>query len=864
MSRRLWLVVAAVLGPLAPANSEPTPSDDRVRVLVWNAWRGGNEVDRGPEKVLRVIREVDPDLVLMQESYDVDGDRPTLGRWIASELGWHAHQGESTHLCVISRRPLESRFFHDPWHGVGARIEDPQGRAFVAWSIWLDYRAYLTYALRDDPSLTDEQLLALETDASARFDEVTALLGDVDEVSALDPAIPTLVGGDFNCPSHLDWTRDTARMYRHRRDLDLPVSNAMYAQGFVDVFREVHPDPIQRPGITWSPMFREKADGTVQAFDRIDRLYLRNPEVGPWTLVPVGARTLPEGWEDDRIPVRRRHFPSDHGAVVLDLEWQRAERRSSDLRIESVERIAAEAPHSAFTDLLQVGTSLYCAFREGDAHVHGADGRIRILRRDGEGPWRSVALLSEPDVDLRDPKLSRMPDGRLLMVCGGSDYDGEILRSARSRVAFSDADREDFGPLIPVSIDPDIRSELDWLWRITWDDSGVAWGTVYQASEASTPVRLVSSADGVEWRHVVDLPIDGRANEATLRFDEGGRMTALVRREGDDPRAVLGVASAPYLDWTFDPLPESIGGPNLVRSPLGDGWLVAGRRRDAEGARTVVWWRGDEGGWETMAVLPSGGDTSYPGLVLDDHRLLVSYYSSHEGRTAIHLADTSLWPRDDGGSMVPDGRRIRHADEVFELIEGSVENPRAYGGTLLVGSSILRLWSSAEERLAPHRVVNHGFGGARTWELLEFAPRLVAAFRPRTIVVYCGSNDVNADEPAERIVERLRRFTDRMEEQIPGVRIVHVSIDRAPEKSERWSVVDRANRGIEAVCAAGPNRFYLDLNPDFLDRSGSVRTELYLPDGLHLAPETYAGILEPRLDELLTSIDSGGRSPGDR
>ena len=36
--------------------------------------------------------------------------------------------------------------------------------------------------------------------------------------------------------------------------------------------------------------------------------------------------------------------------------------------------------------------------------------------------------------------------------------------------------------------------------------------------------------------------------------------------------------------------------------------------------------------------LPSGGDTSYAGLVLQDGLLWVSYYSSHEEKTAIYLA----------------------------------------------------------------------------------------------------------------------------------------------------------------------------------------------------------------------------------
>ena len=36
--------------------------------------------------------------------------------------------------------------------------------------------------------------------------------------------------------------------------------------------------------------------------------------------------------------------------------------------------------------------------------------------------------------------------------------------------------------------------------------------------------------------------------------------------------------------------------------------------------------------------LPSGGDSSYPGLVLDKKDLWVAYYSSHEGKAIVYLA----------------------------------------------------------------------------------------------------------------------------------------------------------------------------------------------------------------------------------
>ena len=307
---------------IANAAVADTPSDN-LRVLVWNAWRGGNEVEQGPEKVLAVIREVAPDIVLMQESYDIDDDRPTLGRWIASELGWNSYQGTSPHLCVLTPYEIKAEFFHDDWHGVGVRVTDKSERTFIAWSIWLDYRAYLTWELRDKPDRTDEDLLAAENVRSSRLPEAKALLEHLKKEDQLRLDVPLLVGGDWNTPSHLDWTIDTARVYRHRRALKLPVSTLMHDAGFVDTYRSIHPNPVQHPGITWSPMFRVAQNGGDQGFERIDRLYLKNPSKGEWTLQPINTQVLPKEWESEDIPPAQRVFPSDHCAVSVDLKWVR-------------------------------------------------------------------------------------------------------------------------------------------------------------------------------------------------------------------------------------------------------------------------------------------------------------------------------------------------------------------------------------------------------------------------------------------------------------------------------------------------------------------------------------------------------------
>jgi len=299
-----------------------------LHILVWNVLHGANDVENGPEEALRVIKETKPQVVLLQESYDIDGERPKLGAWLASELGWNQYQGESTHLCVLTPYEFETTFFHHEWHGVGAKIKDLQGREFLAWSIWIDWRSYITYELRSNPTISDEALLKCETEHSGRFNQASAIIEHLKHEGQLETDIPLLVGGDWNCPSHLDWTVDTARVFKRRRAIQLPVSLAMETAGFTDTYRDIYPNPVQHPGITWSPMVREKVEnGEVieQCFDRIDRLYLKNPEqpTDGWTLTPVLADVYPRIWEDNDIPTRNRRFPSDHCAVLIELQWRR-------------------------------------------------------------------------------------------------------------------------------------------------------------------------------------------------------------------------------------------------------------------------------------------------------------------------------------------------------------------------------------------------------------------------------------------------------------------------------------------------------------------------------------------------------------
>jgi len=299
-------------------------------------------------------------------------------------------------------------------------------------------------------------------------------------------------------------------------------------------------------------------------------------------------------------------------------------------KIVSVEKIWDKAPHNAFTDLIRFQGKWYCTFRESDAHVYGKDGQIRVIASaDGE-KWESVALLAEEGVDLRDPKLSIMPDGRLMLLFGGSVYEGRTRVTTRSRVAFSKDGKR-------WSETHQVLAEKDWLWRVTWHGDR-CYGTTCSVDPGKGKdliVKLWTSKNGLDYELVTRLDIHDRPNETTLRFLPNGDMLALVRREAGNKHCLIGISSKPFKEWKWHESRHRIGGPNFIRLP--DGSLWAAGRSYPDGYKTVLARFGAKT-YEPVLTLPSGGDCSYPGMVWHDGLLWMSYYSSHEGKANIYLA----------------------------------------------------------------------------------------------------------------------------------------------------------------------------------------------------------------------------------
>lgn len=299
-----------------------------------------------------------------------------------------------------------------------------------------------------------------------------------------------------------------------------------------------------------------------------------------------------------------------------------------------IQRIWDKAPHNAFTDLIRHKNLWYCVFREGRGHV-SPNGSLRVITSVDGKQWTSKSLISSATHDLRDAKITVTPQGKLLLNGAGMIADAKIRYQSMSWLSSDDGATWDDGHVI--------GHPGFWLWRVQWHNNlAYTFGYSTERDRTTRQLRLYTSRTGSQFdTHVQKLNAPAGCGEDSILFLKDGTALCLLRHETGNKMAQLGRSVAPYIDWVWQDLNLQIGGPNMLQLP--DGRILAATRLYDGGSRTSLSWLDPLQGTLTEVLqLPSGGDTSYPGLVMHNGLLWISYYSSHEQKTSIYLAKVKI------------------------------------------------------------------------------------------------------------------------------------------------------------------------------------------------------------------------------
>jgi len=267
-----------------------SPSPVEIRVATLNIEYGGEVTDF--DATVEAALALDADVIGIEEAW---GNIPRL----AEEMGYPYYDPEHQ---VVSRLPPLRPPGDD---GTYLLVEVGEGVAALA-NAHLSSSPYGPNMARngkgaDEIAATEERVRVPEIEPAAAA------------LSALAEAgTPAFLVGDMNSPSHLDWTEEAVGTRPHVTEpVAWPVTVLLEDEGFLDSYREVHPDPVADPGLTW-PAARPEAvpgwdPGPNAAADRIDYVF----HAGPSEVV-ASQIAGEEGAGDLSVAP----WPTDHRGVV--------------------------------------------------------------------------------------------------------------------------------------------------------------------------------------------------------------------------------------------------------------------------------------------------------------------------------------------------------------------------------------------------------------------------------------------------------------------------------------------------------------------------------------------------------------------
>jgi lysophospholipase L1-like esterase len=170
-------------------------------------------------------------------------------------------------------------------------------------------------------------------------------------------------------------------------------------------------------------------------------------------------------------------------------------------------------------------------------------------------------------------------------------------------------------------------------------------------------------------------------------------------------------------------------------------------------------------------------------------------------------------------------------------------------GIVFIGSSSIRRWD-LKRSFPDLPAINRGFGGSQLADSVKYVPRIVVPYRPKTVVLYAGDNDIPSGKCPEQIAADFAAFVKAVRGQLPETKVVFLAIKPSPSRWKFYEQQQTANRLIREQCESGKNLVYVDLVAPMLGEDGMPRRELFVKDQLHLSDagyELWAKVLAPHL-----------------
>lgn len=171
---------------------------------------------------------------------------------------------------------------------------------------------------------------------------------------------------------------------------------------------------------------------------------------------------------------------------------------------------------------------------------------------------------------------------------------------------------------------------------------------------------------------------------------------------------------------------------------------------------------------------------------------------------------------------------------------------------LFTGSSSIRLWMDLNSRFPKLNIVNRGFGGSQTSDLVYYFDKLILPYTPKKIFIYEGDNDINSGKTPEQILATTDSLVTLIRQKVSNK--VPVFFITPKPSIARWSLKSTYEdyiQKLQAWAKTRPHVKVIDVWHPMLDEKGVVLQDVFVEDRLHMNKKGYdiwAKTIAPYLD----------------
>lgn len=159
--------------------------------------------------------------------------------------------------------------------------------------------------------------------------------------------------------------------------------------------------------------------------------------------------------------------------------------------------------------------------------------------------------------------------------------------------------------------------------------------------------------------------------------------------------------------------------------------------------------------------------------------------------------------------------------------------------TIFTGSSSIRMWDNLKSDCPNMNLVNTGFGGSHMSDLLYYIEETIINFKPHTIYIYEGDNDISSGKTTAEILLTAKEVVNRILSTLSKTQIYFISAKPSPSRWQFEKQYIEFNNQLRLFCENYEQVEFIDVWYPMINENGKPIPKIFISDSLHMNNDGY-------------------------